>query len=553
MIADLIITNARVLTMDDTHPTAEAVAIRGNTIAAVGPRREVESLRAKGTRVVDAGGATVLPGFVEGHMHLFAGGSNLSALSLEGVFGHDRSGRLVRGYGAKHPAHKLVYAVQANYSIFGDDVAITRHELDRIIADRPLALHAPDGHTVWVNTKALEVAGLLRGKKLSPGNEIVMGSDGLATGELREPEAYEAIMAMLPTGGRDSAGILQENEPSPTPAERAVDREIIAQGLKFCAQCGITSFQNMDGNIYQMEHLEALEKDGRLLARATLPFHLKSTLPSRMIAEKAVDMRKRWQGDWLKCSFVKIFVDGVIDSGTAFMLEDYADMPGVTGDPLFTAEMMNEACGLADKLGFQIAVHAIGDAGVRRTLDAYELAQRTNGQRDSRHRIEHIEVIHPQDIPRFAKLCVIASMQPIHPPSPLLFPEKPTLDRIGVKRLPYAYAWRTLKEAGARVVYASDWPVAPLPPLLSIQAAVTRKPYHPGLPDQRLSLMDTLAAYTREGAYAEFAEGRKGMLKPGMLADIAVLSGDIEKTDPNAIKDMTVKLTVCDGRITHEA
>ena len=553
MSADLIITNARLLTMDEAQPRAEAIAVEGNVITAVGARCDVEGLGAKTTRVVDAGGATVIPGFVEGHMHLFVGGASLSVLSLEGVFGHERSAQLVREYAAKNPADKLVYAVQANYSIFGDDAPVTRHELDRIIADRPLAFHAPDGHTVWANTKALETTGLLRGRKLSPGNEVVIGPDGLATGELREPEAYEAILTLIPTGGRESAGILQEREPEASAAERAIDREIIATGLEFCAQHGITSLQNMDGNIYQLEHLEALDREGRMPARVTMPFHLKSTLPPQMIAGKAVAMRKRWSGERLKCNFVKIFVDGVIDSGTAFMLEEYADLPGVTGDPLFTAQMMNEACVIADKLGFQIAVHAIGDAGVRRTLDAYELAQRTNGTRDSRHRIEHVEVIHPDDIPRFAELGVIASMQPLHPPSPLLFPEKPTLDRIGVKRLPYAYAWRTLKEAGARIVYASDWPVAPLPPLLSIEAAVTRKPYRPGLADQRLSLMDTLAAYTREGAYAEFAENRKGQLKPGMLADIAVLSGDIEQTDPDAIKDMTVKLTVCDGRVTHEA
>lgn len=551
MTADLIITNARVLTMDDTHPTAEAVAIRGNAIAAVGARRDVESLRAKGTRLVDAGGATVLPGFVEGHMHLFAGGANLSALSLEGVFGHERSAKLVRDYAAKHPAHKLVYAVQANYSIFGDDVAITRHELDRIIADRPLAFHAPDGHTVWVNTKALEVTGLLRGKKLSPGNEIVMRADGLATGELREPEAYEAIMAMLATGGRDSAGILQANEPSATPAERAIDREIIAQGLKFCAECGITSFQNMDGNIYQLEHLEALEKDGRLLARATLPFHLKSTLPPSMIAGKAVEMRKRWQSDWLKCSFVKIFVDGVIDSGTAFMLEEYADMPGVTGDPLFTQEMMNEACGIADKLGFQIAVHAIGDAGVRRTLDAYELAQKANGRRDSRHRIEHVEVIDPADIPRFRELGVIASMQTTHVPG-IVFPAWPGIARIRDRQLAYAYAWSTLREVSPAMPFSSDWPVSPIAPMLSFKAGMVRDAFKPGMPNHRQTLMQMIAGYTKDGAYTEFAETRKGRLEPGMLADIAVFSADLEQTDPARLTDVKAVLTVADGRVTHE-
>jgi predicted amidohydrolase YtcJ len=266
--------------------------------------------------------------------------------------------------------------------------------------------------------------------------------------------------------------------------------------------------------------------------------------------DKAGALSSRYRSDRLRSGRVKIFIDGVLDSWTAVMVEPYADKPGHHGDLLFSPQHFAEVAVECDRRGLQISVHAIGDGAVRTVLDGYALAQSRNGIRDSRHRIEHIEVIHPGDIARFRELGVIASMQPLHPPGQMGLPLEPTLSRIGKDRWPYADAWRTLKSAGARMVLASDWPVSALNLLISIQSAVTRGVWRPGLPDQKLSLLEAITGYTRDGAYAEFCEDRKGMLKPGMLADIVVLGADIEAHDPGAIKDIPIRCTICDGKIT---
>jgi predicted amidohydrolase YtcJ len=245
-------------------------------------------------------------------------------------------------------------------------------------------------------------------------------------------------------------------------------------------------------------------------------------------------------------------VDGVLDSWTAVMLDDYADRPGWRGEPLFTPEHFAQVAVEADRRGLQIAVHAIGDGAVRMVLDGYEAARRANGGRDARHRIEHIEVVHPADISRFKELGVIASMQPPHPPGCHGLPLEPTVSRIGEAKWPYAYAWNSLRAAGARLVFASDWPVSAIDPLRSVQSAMTRKPWKQGLPDHRQSLALALASYTRDGAFAEFMEARKGMLKPGMLADIAILSGNLEATGPEALHHVRPIVTICDGRVTYQ-
>ena len=217
------------------------------------------------------------------------------------------------------------------------------------------------------------------------------------------------------------------------------------------------------------------------------------------------------------------------------MIEDYADQPGTRGEPLFTPGQFAEVAVAADRLGLQIAVHAIGDQAVRSVLDGYQAAVAANGRRDSRHRIEHIEVIHPSDIPRFRSLGVIASMQPRHAPGTMGLPREPTVSRIGSRRWPWSYSWRTL-----------------IDPLASIQAAMTRQRWNPDQPDQRQTLEQALASYTREGAYAEFKEDRKGMLRPSALADVIVLSGDIAATPPDRLSDLKVATTICDGRITYQ-
>ena len=551
MTADLLIENARVLTMDPGRPRATAVAVRGNLLLALD--EAARAARGPGTRLIDALGATLLPGFIEAHMHVFPGGAGLASLQLATVHGFDALAAAVRSWAAAHPEDAVIYGVQASYQIAGEP--LTRQLLDRVLPDRPLGVHAFDGHTVWANTKALEAAGLLHGRSLPPGNEIVMGSDGLATGELREPAAYAPLMALLPSGGREKFGITTGRDPDPptTAAERAFDRATIKRGLDWCARHGITSIHNMDGNPYQLELLRELDDAGELSCRIRVPFHFKNDMTPADLAATATAMRARSRADRVTCDFVKIFVDGVLDSTTAFMLEDYEGQPGNRGLPLFTQAEMDAAVVAADRLGFQVAVHSIGDAGVRRTLDAYAAARAANGPRDSRHRVEHIEVIDPADIPRFQELGVVASMQPLHAPGPVSYPGHEMMALLGERREPFTFPWRSLREAGARMCFSSDWPVSPVDPLLSIQAALVRRPWREGQPPQAQTLEDTLASYTRDNAWVEFAEARKGMVKEGQLADLVLLDGDLESTPTDAIREFAVRTTVCDGRITYAA
>ncbi len=318
--------------------------------------------------------------------------------------------------------------------------------------------------------------------------------------------------------------------------------------MRFLASKGITSIHNMDGNRHLLDLLRDVEKQGGLLARTSAPFHLTREMPLSEL-ERASAMTRDFTGETLTCGRVKIFIDGVIESGTAAMLSDYADRAGHRGEPIFDAASFAEAAIEADRRGLQIAVHAIGDAAVRIALDGYEAARAANGPRDSRHRIEHIEMIDPADISRFAELGVVASVQPLHAP----VGETPTTRSIGADRAPHAYAWRMLAEAGATVAFSSDWPIVPVDPLLGIQTALMRKPHLEGLPDQRLALQQVLEAFTCNGAYAGHREHDTGCLKPGMLADLVLLSGDIETTAPEEIASLGISITVCDGRITHEA
>ncbi|MER8900150.1 amidohydrolase [Mesorhizobium sp. M0772] len=550
--ADLIVINGRVRTMDDDNPAAEAIAVKDGAIIAIGNHAAIEKLKGTTTEVIDAKGGSVLPGFIEAHMHLFSGGAELAHLQLGGIHGFEALQSAIRDYATTRPEAKMLVGQGVDYTVLGGE-RVTRHHLDAILPDRPFCMVAPDHHTMWANTKALEMAGILKGRTLGPGNEIVMGDDGLAAGELREGEAFGPVLD-LAGESRVRLGLSTGGEPDPMPsaAERAADRDIMRRGLAWCARHGITSIQNMDGNLYQLELLSEIEAEEGLPCRVKIPFHYKNFMTLDML-EKASVMAERYDSEWLSSGMVKVFYDGVLDSWTAVMVEPYADRPDWVGEPLFTPQQFIDLAVAIDKRGLQIAVHSIGDGAVRAVLDGYEAAQKVNGKRDSRHRVEHIEVTTAADVPRFAELGVIASMQPSHPPGAMDFPLEPTVSRIGPARWPLSYAWRTLKSAGAHVVFASDWPVAAIDPILSIQAAVQRKPWAEGDPDQSFSLQEAIAAYTVEGAYAEFAEHRKGVLKPGYMADLVVLSADIEKTAPADLHKLRPVTTVCGGKVTYQA
>ncbi len=553
MQADLIITNARIITMDAGQPFAEALAIKGNRILKVGSAADVMTLRSPKTRVHDNSGNTVIPGIIESHVHLFIGAAELDLLNIRSDEKVDAVSAAVKAHRAKNPGLPFIHAIGATHTQFGPDVPITRHLLDRIVRDIPFAIGCFDHHTVWANTKALEVAGILHGATLNTGNEVVMGPDGLATGELREFEAFGPVLKLGASGGRESAGIVTGRNPVPpaTVQHRKQDEETIRKGVAYANALGITSMHNMDGNWYQLELLHALEQRGELNARVEVPFHFRNTFDLRDVDE-AVAYRDKYKSAFVHSGRVKLFIDGVMETLTALMLDDYPGYPGNTGAPLYSADEMNAVVARADAHGLQVSTHAIGDGGVRRTLDAYEFAQKQNGKRDSRHRIEHIELIDPADIPRIAKLGVIASLQPIAGVGVPGTPQEPILSRVGDK-LPYAYAWQTIRETGAAVAFSSDWPVSPLDPFIGIQSAMTAVQRGPNGENQAQSLMDSLHAFTLAGAHMEFMEDRKGMLKEGYLADIAVLNADMENTAANQISTVKPVMTICDGRIVFES
>ncbi|AHD00864.1 amidohydrolase [Leisingera methylohalidivorans] len=557
MTPSIIIHNGALMTFDDAMPTAQALAIAGSRITAVGADAAILSLAGPETRMIDAGGATVLPGFIDSHVHLFGGSVELDCLNLYGVTGLPAMRAGIRPYAQANPDDALVFCVMADYGILGTGKTPTRHDLDRILSDRPLAMFAPDHHTIWANTAALKAAGLLQGGPTDAGSEIVMGEDGLATGELLEPGAYEPVLRLTRHGGRDMLGLTTGKDPVPpaTADQRRMDKDVLAKGLAHCAAQGITGLHLMDGNRYQLELLSELEAEGRLLCRCRVPFHMKGTDPLQRMTAEAPAMRDDFRSGKIACSHVKMFIDGVIESGTALMLRPYPGELGAngnSGDEVFTQEHFVACCSEADRLGFQIAVHAIGDAGVRRTIDAFEMAAKTNGRRDSRHRIEHIEVIHPDDIPRLAALGIVASLQPGHAPMGHIFPPGGAAQYLHADQIAGAYAWQTIRDAGAQVIFSTDWPVIPVNVMANVKAAIAPLDLGEGWADQTQTLHDTLASYTRGNAWSEFNEDTKGKLAIGMAADVAIMSHDLTQLAPGNVTAAMAMTTICDGMVTYQ-
>ncbi len=529
--ADILITHARCFTADPANPRAEAVAVRGNRIAFVGSANDGEAWRGPRTRVIDAQGCTLMPGFIDSHFHLLMGSIELADAQLGEVKTFGALAGSIRKFAGDHPDRRWLVGRGLPYSILPDAEMLTRHHLDSIVSDRPLVVFAYDTHTAWANTDALRRASLLKdGKTVAPNSQIVLGPDGLANGELRELGAYRPVLDLIPPPGD------------------AEKRSLLRQGLAQAAAFGVTSVHNMDGDAGQLALYAALEDLGELTLRVVVPYSVKPDTPIEALQE-AVAMHDT-SSDLVRGGCVKFFMDGVIESYTALLLDDYAGQPGNRGDANFSAEHFARLASEADRLGLQIFVHAIGDAAVRRTLDGFAAAQRANGCRREacRHRVEHIELIHADDLPRFAELGVIASMQPLHAPTTAhssdVWPA-----RVGPARWHRSFAWRSLRESGARLVFGSDWPVVSQNPMRGVHAALNRKPWIEGGVDHRQTLADTLIAYTRDAAYAEFQEYQKGQLRVGMLADMVLLSRDLFAVPVDEIDRVHPVLTMCDGRI----
>jgi len=552
MTADLVILNARTRPALTARPGVTAVAVAGGRIVAFDA--EARAAIGSATRVIDADGAWLLPGFVESHMHIFPGGATLRMADLSAVHSREALAAALHAADAADPGPDLLIGFSCAYAVLGPTPP-TRHDLDAILPDRPVFLTAPDFHAAFANTAALCAAGVLHGGDAGPGSEVVMGPDGLATGLLVEFGAMSLVKRIGLSGGREDLGLRGAEPDDAGPDARAHDAATIRASLAYCASKGLTSVVSMDGNAWQAGLLREMAEGDALPVRVSLPLTLTAAHGPGDVARAVafgpgLTVPGLGRGaDMLRFGRVKMFLDGVIDTHTACLVDPYAD-DGTNADLLIPPDRFAAICRAADADGLQISVHAVGDGAVRAALDGFAAARAANGLRDSRHRIEHIELLHPDDLPRLRDLGVTASMQPTHPPGTSGWPLEPLLSMIGSPRWPWAYPWRVIHEAGVPLAFSTDWPVSPIDPLEAIHWALARAPY-PGAPDQRLSLDETLTAYTAAGARAEFAEDRRGFIAPGMQADLVLVAGDLDSLagDPAAAR---VTTTICDGRVVWE-
>ena len=530
--ADILITNAHVFCAHPEQPSAEAIAVKGNRIVFVGLTREAAGWRGPSTREINGGGCTVMPGFIDSHFHMLSGSLNLNDIHLENVTSYEGFTATVKDYAAQHLEKYWLAGYGLRYSLDPGTKPMDRHLIDNVVADRPVVINAYDYHTAWANTLALKEAGLFHGGDCSLNGEIVLDEHGEATGELRE-SASDPIEALLPQ------------------PDLAQKRSLLQKGLRLASQFGVTSVHEMEGNDEQAALYAALEQAGELTVRVYASYSITPDSPFEAIEKEAAVLKKKYQSNMVRGGSVKLFMDGVIESYTGLLVDEYADSPGTHGGSNYEVEHFNHTVVEADRLGLQVCVHSVGDLGVRHVLNAYEAACHTNGKRDSRHRVEHIEVVHPDDAHRFGELGVIASMQPLHAPLSMDSGDV-WLRRVGPQRWPFSFAWATLRESGAVLAFGSDWPVVSQNPMLGVSATQNRQPWQEGNPCQCQNLTDALLSYTRYAAFAEFQEQQKGQLKPGFLADIVLLSGDIFHTPAEDLAMIHPLMTMVDGRIVFE-
>lgn len=535
---DLVIRNARSF----PEGAAVALAVQDGLIAWVGPDAEAPAA----ARVIDAGGDTLLPAFTESHVHLFLGGTALGQLNLAAVSDTASFHSALRRFAETLAPGEFLCGYAANYEMLGPGTRPDRHALDAAVADRPVFITSTDYHAAWANTAALQLAGILSGAETPPGSEVVMGPDGLATGELREGAAMELVRRLTPTGGRDSTAMIGQEPPgTPDAAMRARDKATILRACHELARHGITSAVNMDGNLYQAGLFTELAEE--LPIRVKLPMNLTEDQDKARVAALIAQAQAAPVGR-LEFGMIKMFMDGVYDTWTAHVVGGYPDDPANDGPRLISATAFARLCTMADAAGLQIAVHAVGDGAVRAVLDGYQAARTANGPRDSRHRIEHIDTITEADLPRLRDLGVMASMQPVHPPGSAGLPLEPTISIMGRARWPTAFPWARIAAQGTPLAFGTDWPVSPLDPLHCLHCAMARRPWAPDLPDQRLHLADALAAYSAGGAYLCFAENRRGQLRVGMQADVILVTGSLTALAERA-DAARVTLTLREGEV----
>ena len=527
----LAVRNARIYTVDKEKPWAQAMAVDDDRIARVGTNEEIDELIGADTKVIDVGGRLVLPGFNDSHIHTSMAYEEAFSAFLGDAKSLDEISTILMKHAREHPEHKLVSGTGYKHdTVLIDGRYPTKNRMDEIISDRPLLIVSYDGWVGLGNSKFTDMA-----------EEAFKGMPGNLGGAERDPETGESLGVFHNPGDLTfHAGALSD-----------LIRENELAGLRWVfrqfPEYGITSVHDALSDFRSVEAYEKLRHEGGLLARTYLALGYSNQTTDDDI-EGFVRVRNEHSDERIRGGVVKLFIDGVLDSHTAGMLEPYADNPSFSGETKYSPEQFKEIIGRLDAMGFQCMTHACGDRGVRVALDAYEHAAEKNGRRDSRHRIEHIEMLSKEDVPRFEELGVIASMQPMH--------AAPMTDSVyvraaGVERMKTSFPWRTLVDAGAVLAFSSDWAVADMNPLAEIQVALTRN--WSDDPARTVTLEKAIEAYTLNGAYASFEDDIKGSITEGKLADFVVISKDLFEIPPEEIGTAKVLLTVLGGKVVHRA
>lgn len=535
-MADLVLINGRICTVNPAQPWAEAVAIDGDRILRVGRTADIKKLAGQKTRVIDLKGALALPGFIDSHTHFLEGGFSLSSIQLRDVISREQ---FVQRVGEKaRSLRKGEWILHGNWDHeqFSPPELPRREWIDGVSPQNPVCVSRYDEHIALANSLALEIGGITKKTESPQGGEIQKDPlTGEPTGILRDA-AMDLVMRHVPKPS------LEEN------------LEAARTALRHASEVGVTSLEDMaDGSSFA----ESLEAYQELLKGDALTARIRLYVPIDQIdAVDILGLQTPFGNDWLAIGVLKGFADGGLGASTAYFFEPYTDNPRISGllaPQMFPDGIMEKRILQADKAGLQVAIHAIGDKANFVILNIFEKIVAQNGKRDRRWRIEHAQHLRPEDIGRFAGLGVIASVQPFHAIDDGRWAEV----KIGKERCRTTYAFKSLLESGTTLALGSDWPVAPLNPLIGIYAAVTRqttdgKNPDGWFPEQKISLEEAIKGFTQNGAYAEFSEKSKGSIEGGKLADLVVLDQDLFKIAPERIKDARVTLTIAGGRVVYD-
>jgi len=539
--ADVIVTNARIYTVNPQQKWAEAIAVRSDKIIAVGNRKQIEALRGPETKVIDAGQRLLLPGFTDCHIHFMDGSLGLTRVDLNDATTVAEIQKRVKAYADAHPARPNDAWIQGmgwTYPTFAPSGLPNKKILDDVVPDRPVYLVAFDGHSSWANSKALALAGIDRNTPDPRNGKIVRDENGDATGALKEA----------------AGDLVGSKTPAPTRAERL---DALRKGIREANRVGLVRVHSAGQDFEYLDLYNELRNRGELTLRFYIAYFLDPpglTPQSTALIENA---RRQFNDDWIAGGAVKTMLDGVIEAHTAAMLAPYTDDPAQSGKLFWDPDKYKATIADLDARGLQIFTHAIGDKAVRLALDAYQNAAEVNHTKDARPRIEHIETIAAADIDRFGKLGVIASMQPLHS-----YPDDDTLNiwarNIGPDRASRAWVWRSIQQKGGALAFGSDWPVVTLNPWPGVQTALTRQtsegnPAGGFIPQQRLGLEDTIRGYTLGAAFAGRREKTEGSLEPGKLADFILLDRDLFKIEPSEIGKTEVLITVVGGKVVYQS